>query len=47
MCTDMLAASRVVVVMQAWAYAEDQKITTHPINPESVVDTNGTAADAD
>ncbi len=27
---------------QAWAYKEDQKMTTHPVNPESVVDTDGT-----
>jgi hypothetical protein len=26
---------------QAWAYAEDQLSTTHPINPKGIVDTNG------
>ena len=28
--------------MKAWAYAEDQRCTTHSVNPESVVDTNST-----
>lgn len=33
--------------MKAWAYAEDQKCTTHSVNPESVVDTQGAFANFD